>query len=40
MVDSELLKLLCCPETHQELHLAEPALLEELNRKIDRKSVV
>jgi uncharacterized protein YbaR (Trm112 family) len=34
MVDSELLKLLCCPETHQELRLAEPALLEELNRKI------
>src|SRR5271165_7017393 len=34
MVDPELLKLLCCPETYQELRLADPALLEELNRKV------
>jgi len=33
-MDSELLKILCCPETHQLLRLAEPAVLEELNRKI------
>jgi uncharacterized protein len=34
MVEPELLRLLCCPETHQELRLADSALLEDLNRKI------
>ena len=34
MVDPELLKVLCCPETHQELRPASPALVEELNKKI------
>jgi uncharacterized protein YbaR (Trm112 family) len=34
MVEPELLHLLCCPETHQELRLADSALLEDLNRKI------
>jgi len=31
MIDSELLKILCCPETHQELRLAEPAVINKLN---------
>ncbi len=30
----DLLALLCCPETHQELRLAEPAMLDQLNRQI------
>ncbi|MCU0782931.1 MAG: hypothetical protein MUF81_02565 [Verrucomicrobia bacterium] len=34
MIDAELLKMLCCPETHQELRVAEPALVENLNEKI------
>jgi uncharacterized protein len=34
MIDSELLKILCCPETHQEVWLAELALVEKLNRQI------
>jgi uncharacterized protein YbaR (Trm112 family) len=34
MLDPELLKILCCPETHQDLRLAEPALIEQLNRQI------
>lgn len=34
MIDAELLKILCCPETHQELRLAEPVLIEMLNQKI------
>ena len=34
MVDPELLKLLCCPETHQDLRLADPQLLQRLNQKI------
>ena len=34
MVNAELLKLLCCPETHQSLALASSAMLETVNRKI------
>jgi uncharacterized protein YbaR (Trm112 family) len=34
MLNAELLNLLCCPETHQELHLADSALLEALNKRI------
>jgi uncharacterized protein YbaR (Trm112 family) len=34
MIDFELLKILCCPETHQELRPAEVALLEKLNQQI------
>ena len=34
MVDDALLKILCCPETHQELRLADAALVESLNQKI------
>jgi uncharacterized protein YbaR (Trm112 family) len=34
MLDSELLKILCCPETHQPVALAEPALIENLNAQI------
>ena len=34
MIDSDLLKILCCPETHQELRLVEPAVIEKLNREV------
>ena len=34
MVDDALLKILCCPETHQELRMADARLVESLNRKI------
>ena len=34
MIDAELLKILCCPETHQELRLAEPAVIEQLNGQV------
>ncbi len=33
MIDAELLKILCCPETHQELRGADSALVEQLNRQ-------
>ena len=39
MIDAELLKILCCPETHQSLQLAEPALLESVNQKIQAGQV-
>jgi uncharacterized protein YbaR (Trm112 family) len=34
MIDSELLKIMCCPETHQPIAVAEPALIEKLNQQI------
>jgi uncharacterized protein YbaR (Trm112 family) len=34
MMDTGLLKILCCPETRQPLHLAETAMVDELNRQI------
>ena len=34
MMDPELLQIMCCPETHQDLRLAEPALIEKLNEQI------
>ena len=34
MLDPELLNLLCCPDTHQGLRLAESALLQQLNQMI------
>jgi uncharacterized protein YbaR (Trm112 family) len=38
-IDSELLKILCCPETHQALSLAEPSLINQLNEKIAAASL-
>ena len=34
MIDSELLKILCCPETRQEVRLADSTLIEKLNQQI------
>lgn len=34
MFNAELLKILCCPETYQELHLADAATIEKLNQQI------
>ena len=34
MIDTELLKILCCPETHQEVRLAEAAVVDKLNGQI------
>lgn len=34
MVGPELLTLLCCPETHQSVSLADSARLTKLNQKI------
>jgi uncharacterized protein YbaR (Trm112 family) len=32
MVDPELLEMLCCPETKEDVALADAALVEKLNR--------
>jgi uncharacterized protein YbaR (Trm112 family) len=34
MIDPELLKILCCPETHQDVRLAEPAVIDKVNAQI------
>ena len=34
MIDPELLEILCCPETHQGIALADASLVEELNHQI------
>ncbi len=34
MMDPDLLKILCCPETHQEVRLAEPTVIDKLNGQI------
>lgn len=36
MVEKELLELIACPETHQPLREAAPALLARLNARIER----
>jgi uncharacterized protein len=39
MIDTDLLKILCCPETHQEVRLAEPGVIQKLNAQIDAGSL-
>ena len=34
MIDPELLKIMCCPETHQPIAPAEPPLIDKLNQQI------
>jgi uncharacterized protein YbaR (Trm112 family) len=38
-MNPDLLNLMCCPETHQELRFAEPTLIADLNRKIEQKTL-
>lgn len=39
MVHPELLEILCCPETHQKVVLAEPALVQHVNDRISAGQV-
>ena len=34
MIAADLLKILCCPETRQEVRLAEPVVVDKLNQQI------
>jgi uncharacterized protein YbaR (Trm112 family) len=38
-IDELLLKILVCPETKQPVSLAEPALIENINRKIEAGTI-
>jgi uncharacterized protein YbaR (Trm112 family) len=39
MIDPELLQVLCCPETHQDLHPVEQAIIDQLNARITAGSL-
>ncbi|MBM3882751.1 MAG: hypothetical protein FJ387_24015 [Verrucomicrobia bacterium] len=39
MMDAELLQIMCCPETHQKLAVADTALLDQLNQRIAQGQV-
>jgi uncharacterized protein YbaR (Trm112 family) len=39
MIDQELLDILACPETKTPVHLAEQALIDELNERIAQGEV-
>ena len=39
MIDPELLRILCCPETHQELSPATGELVEKLNAQVAGKTL-
>jgi uncharacterized protein YbaR (Trm112 family) len=39
MISSELLSILCCPETKQGLLAAEPSLIEKINQKIEKREL-
>jgi uncharacterized protein YbaR (Trm112 family) len=40
MVDKELLDMLCCPETKEDVSLADGGLIEILNRKVEAGQLV
>lgn len=39
MIQKELLEILCCPETKQDVSAAAASLIEKLNQKIDQKKL-
>ncbi len=36
IISQDLLAILCCPETKQDIRLLEPKLVEQLNRRIEK----
>ena len=39
MISNELLSILCCPETKQDLTVADASLIEKINRKIEKREL-
>lgn len=39
MIDKELLDILACPETKEPVHMAEQAMVDDLNARIERGEV-
>jgi uncharacterized protein YbaR (Trm112 family) len=40
MIDKELLKILACPETKEPVALAEQAVIDDINRRIEQGEVL
>jgi uncharacterized protein YbaR (Trm112 family) len=40
MIDSQLLEILCCPETRQDVSVAPDALIENLNNQVAEGKLV
>ena len=39
MIDQELLDILACPENKTPVHLADQALIDEINRRIEKGEI-
>jgi uncharacterized protein len=39
MLSGELLSILCCPETKQDLTVADASLVEKINQKIEKREL-
>ncbi len=39
MISSELLAILCCPETKQDLTVADASLIEKINQRIEKREL-
>ena len=39
-IDQKLLEIICCPETRQDLKMAEDSLIEKLNRLIENEELL
>jgi uncharacterized protein YbaR (Trm112 family) len=39
MLSNELLSILCCPETQQDLTVADASLIEKINQKIEKREL-
>ncbi len=40
MISAELLKILCCPETHQKLVIVDQSRVKSINQKISTGNLV
>ncbi|MGI9534313.1 MAG: Trm112 family protein [Thermodesulfobacteriota bacterium] len=39
-IDEKFLEIICCPETKQDLHLAEDSLIGKLNKLIEEQKLL
>ena len=39
MISNDLLSILCCPETKQDLTVARTSLIEKINQKIEKREL-
>lgn len=39
MISNDLLSILCCPETKQDLTVADASLIEKINQKVEKREL-